>query len=119
LAKPEWLAINIMGDAAFGMAGLDLETAVRYGIPILTIVFNSGLMRGYPEYMPDAVAGFTAHRLGGNYADVAKAMGAYAERVTRPDELRGALDRCIVSVDSGRAALLEAVTHEEPTMALP
>jgi thiamine pyrophosphate-dependent acetolactate synthase large subunit-like protein len=87
-----------------------LNSAAALGIrPIITRT----------EHMPGAVARFKAHRLGGNYADVAKAMGAYAERVTRPDELRGALERCIASVDSGRAALLEAVTHGEPTMALP
>ncbi|HEX5193675.1 MAG TPA: thiamine pyrophosphate-requiring protein [Solirubrobacteraceae bacterium] len=119
LARPDRLAVNIMGDAAFGMVGLDLETAVRCEIPILTIVFNNGLMGGYTEYMPDAVARYAAHRLGGNYAEVATALGAYAERVTRPQELRGALERCIAAVDAGRTALLEAVTHEEPALALP
>jgi len=39
--------------------------------------------------------------------------------VQRPDELRGALERCIACVESGRPALLEAMTHEEPTMAVP
>jgi thiamine pyrophosphate-dependent acetolactate synthase large subunit-like protein len=119
LARPDRLAVNVMGDAAFGMVGLDLETAVRCEIPILTIVFNNGLMGGYSEYMPDAVARYAAHRLGGNYAEVATALGAYAERVTRPQELRAALKRCIAAVDAGRTALLEAVTHEEPALALP
>jgi acetolactate synthase I/II/III large subunit len=119
LAKPDWLAINIMGDAAFGMVGLDLETAVRCRIPILTIVFNNGLMGGYTEYMPDAVERYAAHSLGGDYSGVAKALGAHAERVERPDELRGALERCIACTGSGRPALLEAMTHEEPAMAMP
>ncbi len=119
LARPDRLAVNVMGDAAFGMVGLDLETAVRCEIPILTIVFNNGLMGGYTEYMPEAVARYGAHRLGGNYAEVAAALGAYAERVTRPEELRGALERCIAAADAGRTALLEAVTHEEPALALP
>jgi thiamine pyrophosphate-dependent acetolactate synthase large subunit-like protein len=119
LAKPDWLSVNIMGDAAFGMAGLDLETAVRCRIPILTIVLNNGLMGGYTEYMPDAVARYDAHRLGGDYRGVAQALGAYAERVERPDELRPALERCIRCVESGRPALLEAMTHEEPAMAMP
>src|SRR6476661_10834593 len=43
LARPDWLSVNIMGDAAFGMVGMDLETAVRCRIPILTILFNNGL----------------------------------------------------------------------------
>jgi acetolactate synthase-1/2/3 large subunit len=119
LAKPDWLTVNVMGDAAFGMVGMDLETAVRCRIPILTIVLNNGLMGGYTEYMPDAVARYDAHRLGGDYRGVATALGAYAERVERPDELRAALERCIACVGSGRPALLEALTHEEPAMAIP
>jgi thiamine pyrophosphate-dependent acetolactate synthase large subunit-like protein len=119
LAKPDWLSVNIMGDAAFGMVGLDLETAVRCRIPILTIVLNNGLMGGYTEYMPDAVARYDAHRLGGDYRGVAEALGGHAERVERPEELRAALERCIRCVESGRPALLEAMTHEEPAMAMP
>ncbi len=119
LAKPDWLSVNIMGDAAFGMVGMDLETAVRCRIPILTIVFNNGLMGGYGEYMPDAVARYEAHKLGGDYRAVAAALGAYAERAERADELRAAMQRCIECVQSGRTALLEVMTHEEPAMAVP
>jgi thiamine pyrophosphate-dependent acetolactate synthase large subunit-like protein len=119
LARPEWLSVSVMGDAAFGMVGMDLETAVRCHIPILTVVLNNGLMGGYTEYMPDAVSRYDAHKLGGDYRGVAAALGTYAERVERPDELRAALQRCIACVESGRPALLEAITHEEPAMAIP
>jgi acetolactate synthase-1/2/3 large subunit len=119
LARPDWLSVSVMGDAAFGMVGMDLETAVRCRIPILTIVLNNGLMGGYTEYMPDAVAKYAAHKLGGDYRGVATALGAYAERVEHPDELRAALERCIACVQSGRPALLEAITHEESAMAIP
>ena len=40
LAAPEKLCVNFMGDAAFGMTGLDFETSVRCGAPILTIVLQ-------------------------------------------------------------------------------
>src|SRR5206468_1703081 len=40
LAAPDKFCVNFMGDAAFGMTGLDFETAVRCGIPILTVVLN-------------------------------------------------------------------------------
>jgi acetolactate synthase I/II/III large subunit len=118
LARPEWLSVNVMGDAAFGMVGMDLETAVRCRIPILTVVLNNGLMGGYTDYMPDAVARYDAHRLGGDYRGVATALGVHAERVEQPGELGAALQRCIACVTSGRPALLEAITHEEPTMAI-
>jgi len=117
LARPDWLAVNIMGDAAFGMVGMDFETAVRCRIPIMTIVLNNGVMGGYGEWMPDAVERYAADRLGGRYADVAKALGGHAERVERPDELRPALERCIAGVASGQAALLEVMTHEESSFA--
>jgi thiamine pyrophosphate-dependent acetolactate synthase large subunit-like protein len=119
LARPDWLSVNVMGDAAFGMVGMDLETAVRCRIPILTIVLNNGLMGGYTEYMPEAVARYDAHRLSGDYRSVAAALGVHAERVEQPYELRPALERCIACVASGRPALLEAITHEEPAMAIP
>ena len=46
-AAPDWMAVNIMGDAGFGMVGMDFETAVRQQIPILTIVLNNGLLVPY------------------------------------------------------------------------
>jgi len=119
LARPDWLAVNIMGDSAFGMVAMDVETAVRAEIPILTIVMNNGLMGGYREWMPDAVELYGANRLGGSYREIGAALGAYAEQIEQPAELRAALERCIASVEDGRAALLEVRTHEEPRLALP
>ena len=54
LAAPDKQVINVMGDAAFGMAGLDIETAVRAEIPILTVVLNNGVMTHYDQHMPYA-----------------------------------------------------------------
>ena len=118
LAQPDWLSVNIMGDAAFGMVGMDFETAVRSRLPILTIVLNNGLMGGYTQWMPDAVSRYGADRLGGRYADVATALGGHAERVERPADLRArprALHRRASA--AGQAALCEVATHEETAMA--
>ena len=117
LARPDWLAVNIMGDAAFGMVGMDFETAVRSALPILTIVMNNGLMGGYGKWMPDAVSRYASNELSGRYADVATALGGHAERVGSPAELRPALERCIAGVAAGQAALCEIATHEENAMA--
>jgi acetolactate synthase-1/2/3 large subunit len=114
LAKPDWLAVNIMGDAAFGMIGMDFETAVRARIPVLTIVMNNGIMGGYGKWMPDAVERFESSSLGGDYAAIARALGGHAEHVAAPDELRPALERAIASTRDGNATLLEVMTHEEP-----
>jgi thiamine pyrophosphate-dependent acetolactate synthase large subunit-like protein len=113
LARPDWLAVALMGEAAFGMVGMDLETAARCALPVLIIVLRNGIMGGYGRYMPVATARYKANRLSGDYAIVAKGLGCHAESVARPEELRAALQRCLSAVAQGRPALLEAITHEE------
>ena len=75
LAAPEKLAINWMGDAAFGMVGLDSETAVRCGIPILTLVSNNFTMAAEVRNMQASHELYRTRDTGGNYADMARAMG--------------------------------------------
>lgn len=119
LARPDWLAINIMGDASFGMVGLDLETAVRCRIPIMTVVFNNGVMGGYEEHLPVATARYQVHHVSGNYAQVAAALGVKAERVERLRELQPALRRAIAATEAGAPALVEVMTREEPHFPTP
>jgi len=116
LAAPEQQVINVMGDAAFGMAGLDLETAVRATIPILTVVLNNGVMTHYDTYMPYATERFGSNALGGNYTMVAEGLGAHAERVTTPDQLAPAIKRALAANQQGKPALLEVMTKAEETV---
>lgn len=116
LAAPEKQVINVMGDAAFGMAGLDLETAVRATIPILTVVLNNGVMTHYDTYMPHASERFGSNALGGNYTMVAEGLGVHAERVTTPDQLAAAIKRALAANQQGKPALLEVMTKAEETI---
>ena len=102
MAAPEKHVINVMGDAAFGMAGLDIETAVRSEIPILTIVLNNGIMTHYDKYMPYASKHWASNKLSGDYAKVADGLGAYTETVHTPDELPVAIQRAIAANEEGR-----------------
>ncbi len=113
LAAPEKNVINLMGDAAFGMSGLDIETAVRSEIGILTVVLNNGVMTNYSNHMPHATEVYGSNALGGNYAGVASELGASAERVSSPDEVAGALRRGLAAASEGRPALVEVMTKEE------
>lgn len=113
LAAPEKTVVNIMGDAAFGMAGLDIETAVRASIPIMTIVLNNGVMTEYSSYLPYIAEHHDANKLGGDYAKVGEALGAYAERIESPDELIAAFHRGIRANAEGRPALIEVMVKEE------
>ena len=113
LAVPEKLVINLMGDAAFGMVGMDVETAVRENIPILTIILNNFAMGGYEQYIPEAVARYGTKYLSGNFSEVAKGLGAYSERVEKPGEVLAALKRGIAKTQEGQPAVLEFITSEE------
>ncbi len=115
LAEPDKLAVNVMGDAAFGMVGLDFETAIRERIPILTIVNNNSGMGIYgPERFPVAARQYGTGRLSGNYAAVAEALGGYNERVEKPEEVIPAVRRAQQLVASGQPALVEIITSLEP-----
>ena len=113
LAAPDKLTINWMGDAAFGMVGLDFETAVRCDIPILTLVSNNSTMAAEVSSMRVSHELYRARDVSGNYADMARAMGGYAERVENPAEIRPAIQRARRANEDGRAALLEFITREE------
>ena len=114
LAAPEKTVINFMGDAAFGMAGLDVETAVRAGVGTLTIILHNGVMTGYAKkYMPHAADIYGTNQLGGEYAKVGEALGAHGERVDSPDKLGPAIQRAINATKEGQPAVLEVMTKEE------
>ncbi len=113
LAAPEKLAINVMGDAAFGMVGLDFETAVRSKIPILTIVLNNSEMGIEAPTLPVATERYGTLYLSGNYSEVAKALGGYSERIEQPGDIIPAIQRGVKTVQDGQAALLEFITCEE------
>lgn len=113
LARPDWQAVNLMGEAAFGMVGMDFETAVRNHIPILTILMNNGVMGGYTKKQPIATELFGIHRLSGHYAKVADALGGHGERIEKAADLRPALQRAIAVTEAGSPAFLEIITAEE------
>jgi len=114
LACPEKLCVNVMGDAAVGMAGMDLETAARAKIGILTIVLNNSALGNYEKLMPVATERYGLKYLSGNYAQVAAGLGVDSEQVREPAEIVPALERAREIVATGRPALLEMITREEP-----
>jgi len=113
LAHPERLCVNFWGDAAIGMTGMDFETAVRTDIPILSILFNNFSMAMEFPVMQVSKEKFKSTDISGNYADFARALGGYGERVTEPGEIAAALRRGIEATRQGRPALLEFITTQE------
>ena len=114
MAAPEKLAVNIIGDYGFGMVGMDIETAVREKIPILTIILNNSTMGIYsPSSFPTANDLYGTKSTGGDYAMVAEALGGYNERVEQPHEVAPAIRRAQKVISNGQPALLEIITSEE------
>ncbi|GAA5236119.1 thiamine pyrophosphate-dependent enzyme [Verticiella sediminum] len=113
LARPDKLCVNFMGDAAFGMTGLDFETAVRCDAPILTIVFNNSIMACEGGHMELSHRLYRSRDIGGDYAGLARDLGGWSERVEEPGAIAGALRRACEQTRNGRAALLEVITAEE------
>jgi len=113
LAHPDKLCIAFMGDAAIGMTGMDLETAVRERIPILIILSNNFCMACELHVMPVATEKYRSTDISGNYAEFAQALGAYGERVTDPREIVPAIRRGIEQTQQGVPALLEFITSKE------
>lgn len=113
LAAPEKFCVNFMGDAAFGMTGLDFETAVRCNIPILTVVLNNNFMAAETRHMATSHKLFGTQNVGGNYADIGRALGGWSERVEDPDKIAPAFERAKKATRDGKAALLEFITSRE------
>ena len=118
IAAPDKLAVNFMGDAAFGMVGMDVETAVREEIPILTMLLNNSAMGNYERNIPRSSELYGTKLLSGDYSRVADGLGAWTRRVERPEEIGPAIEAGIVATREGRPALLEFITKEEPDMAI-
>lgn len=113
LARPDKIAVNFMGDAAFGMVGMDLETAVREKIPILTIVANNSKLGAYQKHYPIASERYNLNIISGDYTKIAEGLGGYSERVEQPDSIIPALQRAKKAIGSGQSALIEIITREE------
>jgi acetolactate synthase-1/2/3 large subunit len=113
LAEPERFCVAMMGDASAPQASLyELETALRHKIGVLVIVLNNSQYAGYDETYP-----YTMHMTPStimSHAKVAEALGVWAERVEKPDEVIPAIKRAKKVVDSGRPALLEMITVPLP-----
>jgi len=100
LARPERRSVAFVGDGTFGFHAMELDTAVRHKLPCVVIVGNDAgwateRHRQRAVYGPDRVV--AADLLPTRYDQVAVGLGAHGEHVTRPSELRPALERAFAS----------------------
>lgn len=113
LANPEKFCMNLMGDLAFGHTGMEIETAVRAEIPITTLVINNRTMGGYDKYMPTAMEKFGAGNQSGDYAGVARALGAKAINVSEVAAIGPAIKEARNANKDGKVVVIEVSTRQD------
>ena len=112
LLKPDKQVALLLGDGAFGFAGLEFDTMVRHGLPIVGIVGNNGIW-ALEKYPMRAFFGYDVAadlRQETRYDKIVEALGGYGELVTEASEIQPALKRAF---DAGVPALLNIQTDPE------
>jgi acetolactate synthase I/II/III large subunit len=112
LAAPKKLCVNVMGDAAIGMTGMDIETAARNKIAILTVVFNNGVMGAERDVLKISDEKYGAMTVGGNYTMVAEGLNVAARRVEKPGDIVSGIKEAVGVTEKGDPFLLEFVVKE-------
>lgn len=106
LARPDCPVINIVGDGAWGMSLHEVSTAVQENIPVVACVFHNTAWCAEKKNQVD----FYNNRFIGvdieapDFAEVAKAMGAFGRKVDQPEDVGPAL---LEAIASGRPAVLQ------------
>ncbi|MBX3278650.1 MAG: thiamine pyrophosphate-binding protein [Acidobacteria bacterium] len=107
--------ICVTGDAGIGYTIMELETAAKYRMPIVVIVYNNN---AWGTWTGNARSPLTVslHLFQENvrYDKVAEGLGAHGEYVTRPGDFRAALERCYdLAVRERRPSLINCQAKKE------
>ena len=109
IARPDKQVCLLLGDGAFGFSGLEFDTMVRHGVPVVGVMGNNGIW-GLEKHPMEFLYGYSLAadlQPECRYDDVVKALGGHGELVRRPEELRPALERAFAS---GKPALVNVLT---------
>ena len=93
VTNPDQPVVSVQGDSAFGFSGMEIETMVRYKLPVKLIVLNNGGIGGgigplkEGQTVPPGILTYGAH-----YEGMMEALGGKGYYVEDPQDLRDALD---------------------------
>jgi acetolactate synthase I/II/III large subunit len=116
LARPERQVCLLLGDGAFGFSGMEFDTYVRHGVPVVGVMGNNGIW-ALEKHPMEFVYGYSVAadlQPGCRYDEVVRALGGHGELVERPEDLRPALERAF---SSGKPALVNVLT--DPNVVYP
>ncbi len=115
-AKPGSQTVMMMGDGAFGFAGMDFDSLVRHDVPAVAIIGNNGIW-GLEKHPMEFLYGYSvAAELtpGMRYDQIVQTLGGHGELVERPQDLRPALERAF---SSGKPSVVNVLT--DPSVVYP
>ena len=102
VAKPDAQVLVLHGDGSFGLNAMELDTAARHHLPVITVISLNGGWTADPERnKPGRDLGYT------RFDRMAEALGCYGEHVEEPDGVRPALER---AAEAGVPAVVNVVT---------
>lgn len=114
MARPSALVVAMLGDGAFGFHLMEIDTAVRAGLPVVIVVGNDACWNAEYQIQLKAYGRARAHGcelLPARYDLAVAALGGYGELVTRSADLPGALER---AVKSGKPACVNIMVERLP-----
>jgi acetolactate synthase I/II/III large subunit len=112
VAHPDRQVCLLLGDGAFGFSGLEFDTYVRHGLPVVGVMGNNGIWALEKHPMEYLYGYSVAAELQPScrYDEVVRALGGHGELVSTPDELLPALERAFAS---GKPALVNVLTDPD------
>ncbi|MEA2670688.1 MAG: hypothetical protein QOG45_908 [Chloroflexota bacterium] len=112
LAHPDRQVVLLLGDGAAGFSLLDIDTLVRFRLPVVVIVGNNGCW-GLEKHPMQAMLGYHVAaelRQETRYDEVVRALGGHGELVTESADIGPAIDRALAA---GVPALVNVLTDPE------
>lgn len=106
VVNPDTPVVCLQGDWAFGFNGMDVETAARFGLNIVWVVFQNANIDKWVRTYVDGVEDPNDFKPAVRFDQMMEALGGHGEYVEKPDQIRAALDRAF---NSGKAALVNVI----------
>jgi thiamine pyrophosphate-dependent acetolactate synthase large subunit-like protein len=107
-ARPDQQVICLHGDGSFGKNGMELDTAVRHRLPVITVIsLNGGWTADPKREKAGRDLGYT------RYDKMAESLGCHGEYVEQPQDIRPALERASAAANKGVPAVINVKTDAD------
>ena len=108
LAAPSRQVVAVIGDGGMGIGGWDMETAAKYKLPVIAVLWNNSSWGPSFDQMPLLKGRTEPFDMLPNirYDRIFTELGCHGEHVEKPDDLLPALKRAF---NSGKPAVINVI----------